>query len=183
MGSAAEALVEESFVPEFFEDPPAGFDEVVVEGDVGMLHIDPKADAIGEGFPFFDIAENAFAATLVEVGDAVFLDFPLGGKAEFFFDFQFDGEAVGVPAALAEAAVAFHGAVAADDILEDAGEDVVDAGAAVGGGGAFVEHKQGGVGAFGFGTAEDVALFPVVEDAGVEFGEADAAGYGREHCG
>ena len=146
-----------------------------------MFHIDPKADTVGQFLPLLDIAEHAFAALAVKVGDAVLLDFPLGSEAEFLFDFQFHGQAVGIPAAFAEAAVAFHGAVAADDILKDAGQDVVDAGAAVGGGRAFVEHKEGRVGAFRLGAAENIALFPVLPDPGIQFRHTDAAGYGREH--
>ena len=182
VGSAAQSFVKEALIPQLLDNPPAGFDKVVVQGDIGMFHIDPEADPVGQFLPLLDIAEHAFPALAVEVLDAVLLDFPLGTEAQFLFDFQFHGQAVGIPAALAEAAVAFHGAVAADDILKDAGQDVVDAGAAVGRGRAFVEHKEGSVGAFRLRAAENIPLLPVLQDPGIQFRHTDAAGYGREHC-
>ena len=48
---------------------------------------------------------------------------------------------MGVPTALARYPVALHGPVAADHVLEDASEDVVDAGTAVGRGRALIHHE------------------------------------------
>ena len=53
------------------------------------------------------------------------------------------GQAVAVPAGLAGHVVAAHGAEAGEDVLEDAGLDVVGAGHAVGGRRALVEHPLG----------------------------------------
>ena len=181
VGSAAPIFVKQALFPELLEDPPAGFDVIVLQGDIGVFHIHPETDAVGHHFPVFDIAKDAFPAVAVEFGNAVFLDVAFGGKAEFLLNGHFHGQAVGVPAALAGDAAAFHRAVATDDVFKDAGQDVVNAGAAVGGGRPLVHHKERGVGAFVHGAAEDVAIFPVLEGFGVQVGEADAAGNSIEH--
>ena len=181
MGSAAQTLVEEAVIPQLLEDPPAGLDKVVVQGYVGVLHVHPEADAVGENLPFLDVAEDAFAAALVELLDAVFLDIPLGTEAKFLFDFQFHRKTVGVPAAFAKAAITLHGAVAANHVLEHAGQDVMDAGAAVGSGRPFVEHEKGCIGSLRFGTAKDVVVLPVLQNPGIKLRHADAAGHGSKH--
>ena len=181
VGGATPIFVEEALFPELLQDPPAGFDVVVFQRDIGGFHIHPEADAVGHRLPVFDIAENAFAAAAVEFGDAVFLDVPFGGEAKFLFHRHFHGQAVGVPAAFAGDAVALHSAVAADDILKDARQDMVDARAAVGGGRALVHHKEGRVGAFRHGAVENRPRFPVFQDFGIQVGEADPAGNDIKH--
>ncbi len=71
-------------------------------------------------------------AQLVELGDAVGLDLLLAVDAEAALDLELDGQAVRVPAGLARHAVAAHRLVAREEVLEDARDDVVRAGPAVG---------------------------------------------------
>ena len=73
----AHGLVEQVLVPKGLQHPPAGLDVVVVQGDVRVFHVDPVADAGGHGLPLFHVAENALAAFLVELFDAVFFYVPL----------------------------------------------------------------------------------------------------------
>ena len=181
VGRAPHPLVEEAPVPERLEDPPAGFDVIVFQRDIGVVHVHPEADAVGHFLPLADVAEDAFAAFRVELFDAVLFDVALAGETQFLLDAQLHGQAVGVPAALAEHLVALHGLVAAHYVLEDAGQHVMDAGAAVGRGRAIVEHEARRALALRSGAAEDVALLPVLQDPGVQFGEADTAGNRAEH--
>ena len=60
--------------------------------------------------------------------------------------------------------------------LEHAGQDVVNAGAAVGGGRALIHHEERRIGPFVRRTAEYVPLFPVIQDLRVEIREIDSAG-------
>ena len=175
VGGAAPIFVEQALFPELLEYPPAGFNVAVFQGDIRVFQVNPEPDAVGHFLPLFDIAKDAFAAAAVEFGDAVFLDVALGGQAQFLFYRHFHGQAVGVPAALAGHLIALHGAVAADDILENPGQDMVDPGAAVGGGRPFVHRKEGRVGAFGHRAAENIPFFPVVQHFGVQVGETDPA--------
>ena len=185
MGSAAAVLVEQAAIPQLLEDPPPGFDVVGFQGDVGVVHIDPVADAVGHHLPLFDVPEDAFPAAFVELGDAVFLDVELGRQAQLLLDRHLHRQAVSVPAALADHPATFHGAVTGNHVLEHTGQDVVDAGAAVGGGRPLVHHEERSVRPVVNGPAKDIALLPVVEDFGIEFREADPAGNhvkGRHGC-
>src|SRR5581483_7259098 len=92
---------------------------------------------------------------------------------------QLDGQAVGVPARLAADLEALHLLVAGEEVLEGAGQDVVDAGAAVGGGRPLVEDVGRGALALCQAAREDAGLAPEVEDLELVLGEAGAAADGR----
>lgn len=115
------SLVEESAVEEIFEGPPDAFDEALVVGDVGLAEIDPKADAFGESFPFLHVSPDALLALLDEGFDTESFDFVFAMDTEFFADFDFDGESVGIPAGFAQAMEAAHGSVAGEEIFDGAG--------------------------------------------------------------
>ena len=139
VGDDLVALVERLGVPEPAQRPPDRLDVVVLEGDVGVVEVDPEADPLGQPVPLLDVLEDRLAATLVELGDPVLLDLLLGGDPELLLDLELDRQAVAVPARLARHAVAAHRPVAGVDVLEDAGEDVVGARPAVRGRRALVE--------------------------------------------
>ena len=75
--------------------------------------------------------------------DAVGFDLFLGVDAQFLADLDLDRQAVRVPAGLALAQLAAHGAVAGEQVLDRPGEAVAGMRQAVGRGGAFVEHEAG----------------------------------------
>ena len=183
VGRAAVVLVDQPALPQLLEDPPAALDVVVVVGDVRVLHVRPEGDALGQFLEIADVAVDALAAFGVELGDAVGLDLGLGAEAELLLHLDLDGQAVGVPARLAGHAVAAHRLVAREQVLDDAGHDVVDAGPPVRRRRPLVEHEQVAFGALRDAAAEDVALAPEVEDAGLERGEADAGVDGAEELG
>src|SRR3970282_728067 len=108
MRRGAIVQVDEALVPELLDDPPDGLDVVAVVGDVGVVHIDPEADALREGLPFLDVAEDALAAAAVELLDAELLDLRLALEAELALDFELDRKAVSIPAGLAGDAIAPH---------------------------------------------------------------------------
>ncbi len=171
VGDDLVALVEEVRVPEFAKRPPDRLDVGVVEGHIGVVEVDPEPDPLGQPVPLLDVLEDRLAAALVELGDPVFLDLLLGFDPELLFDLELDREPVAVPAGLARDPVAAHRAVAGVDVLEDAGEDVVGAGPAVGGRRALVEAPDLGSLAVGQRAVEDVALGPAREDPLLELGE------------
>ena len=161
-------LVDQSGVPEGLEDPPAGLDVFGRVGAVGVGHVDPERHPFGHVLPLLDVLHHRLAAVSVELGDAVLLDRGLAVEAEHLLDFDLDGQAVSVPAALARDSLAAHGLVAGEEVLEHAREHVVDAGRAVGGRRAFVEGVDVVFGTFLDRAAEDVALAPELADALLE---------------
>ena len=182
VGGAAHGLVEQVFVPQGFQHPPAGFDVVVVQCDVRVVHVDPVADAGGHGLPLFHVAEDALSALLVEFFNAVFLNLPLALQTKFFLDLKLNWQTVGVPTALALHPEPLHGSIAAYYVFEDPGEGVVYSGTAVGRGWALIHHEKRGVWAFGLSAPEDVFFLPLLQDVGVQLGEIDATRYGLKHA-
>ena len=168
MRRRAAGFVDQSGVPEGLEDPPAGLDVLGRVGAVGVGHVDPERHPFGHVLPLLDVLHHRLAAVAVELGDAVFLDRRFAVEAEHLLDLDLDRQAVGVPAALARDALAAHGLIAGEEVLEHAREHVVDARRAVGGRRAFVEGVDVVFGSFFDRPAEDVALAPELADALLE---------------
>ena len=166
VGDDLVALVEPARVPHLAHRPPARLDVVVVHRHVGVVEVDPEADALGQPVPVLDVAEDRVAAARVELGDPVLLDLVLGGDPELLLDLELDRQPVAVPARLPRHAVAGHRAVAGVDVLEDPREDVVRAGSPVRGRRPLVEapERRALLLALRDLASEHVALGPARED-------------------
>ena len=64
VGDDLVALVEAVLVPELAQRPPDRLDVVVLEGDVGVVEVDPEADPLGQPVPLLDVLEDRLAAAL-----------------------------------------------------------------------------------------------------------------------
>ena len=125
------------------------------------------------------MAQHRLAALGVELGDAVRLDVALAGEAELLLDRELDRQAVAVPAGLALDVVALHGLEPREDVLEDAGLDVVGAGHAVGGRRALVEGPRAAAAGARRGTCAKVSCSrPEREHLALERGQVDLRGDG-----
>ena len=142
MGRYFVAFINMVIVPKAFEHPPGGFNVALVVGDVGVIHIEPDARALGHGLPFLNVPEDAFATTAVELLNSENLNLVLGLEAEFFFDFKLHRQAVRVPSTSAQRAKTSHGLVAEEYIFERARQNVVNTRATVGSWGPFVEDEE-----------------------------------------
>ena len=154
------ALVEQPLVPDLLQRPPDRLDVGVVEGEVGVVGVDPEADPLGQPVPLVHVLEHRLAALGVELGDAVALDVLLLGEAELLLDLQLDRQPVTVPARLAVDLAAAHRLEAREHVLEHAREHVVGARAAVGGRRTLVEDERLRPLAAAHRLVEDVALAP-----------------------
>ena len=150
---------------DLLQAPPLGLDVVIFIGDIGMLHVDPVADLLGHLFPLVQVLPHALFALADEGLDAVFLDLGLAVQAQGLFHFQFNGQAVGIPAGLAQHALALHGLVARDQVLDNAGFDMADMGLAVCGRRSVKEGKAFASIPVMIGLADDVLLIPHLRDS------------------
>ena len=188
VGDDLVALVEAPLVPEPPQRPPDRLDVGVVEGAYGSSRSIQKPIRSVRRFHSSTYSKTDSRQRGVELVDPVLLDLLLGGDAELFFDLDLDRQPVAVPARLARHPVAAHRPVAGVDVLEDPGEDVVGAGAAVGGRRALVEAPDLGPLAVGERAGEDVALAPALEHPLLELGEGllgvdgMEAGHAREQA-
>ena len=112
-----------------------------MEGHIGRFEVDPVADAAGQFVPVLLVAQYAGAARGVEGFDAVLLDLGAAVQPQLFLNLDFDRQAMGIPAAFALDAKALQGLVATEHVLDGAAQDVMDAGAPVGGWRPFVEGE------------------------------------------
>ena len=124
-------LIEEPLLPDLLERPPLGLDEVVLVRDVGMLHVRPEADDIGELLPHRLVCPDGFAALLDERLDAVVLDLLLAVDADRLLDLELDGQPMRVPARLAKHLAPLHRLIARQHILDHTRQDMPDVRAAV----------------------------------------------------
>ncbi len=154
------ALIEQRFFPKLLEYPPERLDIFIFEGDVRRGQVDPKGHTVGELLPLADDLQCGGATELVELFHAKGFDLRFAGDAQTLFNFDFNRQPVGIPAAAALDIVALHGLVAREDVLERARQDMVDAGATVGGGGAFKEDILGATLTFAHAALEDITVAP-----------------------
>ncbi len=162
---------------DLLQRPPHGVHVLRVHRAVRVVQVDPVAHPgrqLGEGV---GVPGHRLTALGVELGDAVRLDVLLAVEAQLLLDRQLDRQAVAVPAGLAAHVVALHGAEAGEDVLEDAGLDVVGARHAVGGGRSLVEDPLGAALGLLQALGEDLALAPEVEHGVLQRGKVDLGGH------
>lgn len=171
-------LHQQALVEDLLQRPPDGLDVLRVHRPVRLVEVDPVAHPLGELGELVGVAGDRVAAPGVELGDAVRLDVLLAGEAQLLLDGQLDRQAVAVPAGLAGDVVALHGPEAREDVLEDAGLDVVGAGHAVGGRRALVEDPLGTTLGLLQAAPEHLLVLPEAEDLVLERGQVDLRGDG-----
>lgn len=170
-------LDQQALVEDLLQRPPHGLDVLGVHRAVRVVEVDPVAHAGRQLGESVGVPGHGLAALGVELGDAVRLDVLLAVEAQLLLDRQLDRQAVAVPAGLAAHVVALHGPEAGEDVLEDAGLDVVGAGHAVGGRRALVEHPLGAALGLVEALVEDLVLAPEVEHGVLQRGQVDLGGY------
>ncbi|MPN06937.1 hypothetical protein SDC9_154194 [bioreactor metagenome] len=126
IGNDLVPLVEQTLLVDGLQRPPDALDVVILIGDVGVFHIRPETDAVGHGFPFGLVFPDRLFAFLDERLDAVGFNLLLAVEAELLFHFDLHGQAMGIPAGLAQHVVALHGLVARNDVLDRARQHMAD---------------------------------------------------------
>ena len=168
------SLVEQALFVELLEQPPQRLDVFVVVGDVGVVHVDPVTHLSRQALPHAGVLHDGFAAGAVVGLYRNRLSDVLLGDSELLLHAQLHGESVGVPSGLAVHEISLLGLVSAEDILDRAGHDVVDARHAVGRRGALVEY-EGGMALAGRDTlVERVVRIPLAEHVGGDAGQVEA---------
>src|SRR5919202_5567434 len=95
-------------------------------GNVGIVKVEPEADPLGQALELLDVTPDARFTSLVKGLDPELLDIGLAFEAHLFLDFDFDRQALRVPAAArTDHMFAAQTMVAHDDILRDTRLDMV----------------------------------------------------------
>ena len=164
VGNNLEALIEQALIPDGPECPPLRLNEIIIVGDIGVIHIRPESDGAGELFPHALIFPYTLLALLHEGLDAVSLDLILAFDADLLLDFQLYRKTVGVPAGLSRHLVSLHGAVAGNHILDDSGQHMADMGLSVGRRRSVIKHVDRIILAVFDTLLENAVLFPELYD-------------------
>src|SRR5205814_7337961 len=142
---------------------------------VRVVVVEPERHALAEGDPVVDVLVDALAAQPVEALDPdLVLDVELARDVERLLDLELDREAVRVPAGLALDVEALHRLVAAEQVLERAGQDVMGGRLPVGGGRTLVEDKAGPALAQLQRLLEGAFLLPSRHELSLQLREADS---------
>ena len=161
VGNDLDVLVEQGLVPHALQVRPHRLDIVRAEGPVGVVDVDPITDPLREGLPLPHVVADGLFAEAGELGDPHLLDdLALGRDAQLLLHLDLDREPVGVPPGLTRDGVAPHRAVPAEEVLVDAGPDMVQPRATVGRGRPFVEDPWFGPGPQLDGPLEDAVRAP-----------------------
>ena len=177
VGNNLEALVQQTLVPDGLQCPPLGLDEIVIIGNIRVIHVRPETNGTGEIFPHSLIFPDALFTFVNERCQTVFLDLLLTVQTQHLLDFQFYGKSVSIPAGLTGNHISLHGTVSGDHILDGTGLYMTDVRLTVSGRRSVVE----GIG-FAFLTMlhtffENVVVFPEFLDGFLTVYEIQACRY------
>ena len=121
-----ESFVQESFIPDRLQCPPLGLDEVVIIGNIRIIHISPETNGTGEILPH----SLVFPDTLFTFGDeriqTILLDLLFSIQTQKLLNLQLYRQSVGIPACFSRNIVAFHGTVSRNHILDNTGQHMTD---------------------------------------------------------
>ncbi len=123
------------------DQPPDGFDVAGLKSNVRAFQIHPVGDAACQLVPFFLVARDAVSTGLVECGDAETFNLLAPVKTQFLFDFDFNREAVRVPACFAFNLEPFEGLIAAKNVFDGTTQNMVYAWSSVSRWRPFVERE------------------------------------------
>ncbi len=178
VGRHAVVLDEQALVGDPREAPPDALHVGGVHRPVGLRQVDPVAHPLGEPLELVHVPQHALAAPVVEGRHAVRLDVLLAGEAQLLLHGQLHGQAVAVPAGAPRDRAAAHRLEPREEVLEDAGLDVVRAGVAVGGRRPLVEDPRLAARGLLQAALEDPVVAPAGEHVVLERGQVDLGGQG-----
>ena len=158
------APIEQTFVEHLLQRPPSGFNVVVVEGDVGVVEVNPVGHALGHLSPGGFVGPNGFPAGLVKLRHAEGFNRFIAHQIKSLLDFNFHGKAVGVPTAFSLDQEALHGLPAAYEVLVGASDHMVNSRFAVGRRRSFEEDERCVVAATVNGGLEGLLGGPLLQE-------------------
>ena len=166
-------------IPELAQNPPERLDVLSIVGVI-PISINPIRNPFGKSLPLLNVFPDTLAAKLIESGDAVLLDVGLAAKAEFLLDLNLNREPVSIPTlAATDNLIALHRPIAQDDVFERATDNVVQTGATISGGRAFVEDKR--LRACRERLGDNLVVRPPCKDVSLKLGKRDIRVNGLEH--
>ena len=178
-----EILVEQPLIEQLAEVPPHGLDVGRAQRPVGRIRIEPVADPRRQPGELVDIGIDRLTAQPDELGDAdLILDLLLAGDAELLLHLDLDREAMGVPPATPGDIRAPHGVKPAEEVLVDAGPDVMEPGHPVRGGRSLVEDPLRRALPLFDGAFEDALRRPAGQLGLLEGNEISIGGDRCEHA-
>ena len=176
------AFIEQPLFIDGFQCPPNGFNVIIGIGNIGMLHVRPITDGIAHLFPFAFIFPNRLLAFVNKRKHAVTLDLLLAVQSEQLFHFKFNGKSVRIPTRFAQHVKAFHRAVAGNDILHGAGQNMPDMRPAVSCGRSVIESvSRFALGLFN-GFLEDAVCLPEFQNLFLSRNKVERGGNFFVHC-
>ena len=118
VGNHLKALVQKALVPNLLKSPPLGLDKAVVIGYIGIVHIGPESNGVGEILPHALVLPDAFLTFLDERLQTVLLNLLLAVQSQLLLNFQLHRQAMSVPSGLSRHHISLHGPVSGNHVLD-----------------------------------------------------------------
>ena len=176
VGNYFVAFVQQAFVPDLFQCPPFGFDIFVMICYIRIIHISPEANTVRYITPFIFIFPYGFLTFCDEGFYAVTFDLIFTIQTQLFFNFQFYGQTVCIPAGFSQNLVALHCFVTRDQVFDGTSQDMTDVGHAVCCRRAIVECEYGSAFSCFDTFAKDIVVFPPFFNNKFSFDEVHVIG-------
>ena len=166
VGNHLIVLINQIFVPDSFQEVPDRLDIVVVERVIRLVDVNPEAHPFSHLFPITDVTHHGFSAASVELGNAnLCFDFRFIKDAQFLFYLMLNGQSVGIPTSFSWRIETAHCFVTGIDVLERAGQHMVNTRLTVCGRWAFVKSEERAPFRLTQCLGKNVLVTPEIKDA------------------
>ena len=118
--------IEKVLVEHLLQCPPAGFNIIVVQGDVWIVEIDPIGHTFSHFTPRTFIGPNAFSARIIKRLHTELFNRFIAHQIESLLHFDFNRKAVCIPSTFSFDKETFHRLPSTDKVLVGSSNDVMN---------------------------------------------------------
>ena len=174
-------LVHQSPIPHLFYCPPDSLNIFIVHCDIGMLHVNPEANALGHCLPFLEVSKDTLTAAGIEAGNTVFLNLCFTRKSKLSFHLQLHRQAMGIPTGDARGIIALHCLIARYNVFEDTSQHMMDTGTTVSGRWSLIKSEARATLTSFYATLKDAVFPPPAKYLFLNLWQINLATYWTEH--
>ena len=155
-------FVNQSGIEELLQNPPAGFNIIVLVCNIRIIQVRHVCHAVGHIRPHAGVLEYGLTALLVEFLNAVLLDVLLSVHSQLLLNLNLNRQSVGIPSGLSLNLESLHRLVPINGVLQSSRHNVVNTRLAVCCRWSFEKDEAWAIFSFLYAAVQKVNVFPMI---------------------
>ena len=157
------AFVDQSGIEELLQNPPAGFNIIVLVCNIRIIQVRHVCHAVGHIRPHAGVLEYGLTALLVEFLNAVLLDVLLAVHSQLLLHLNLNRQSVGIPSGLSLNLESLHRLVPVNGVLQGSRHNVVNTWLAVCCRWSFEKDEAWAIFSFLYAAVQKINIFPMID--------------------